>query len=150
MDGRTAAGVACLVGAALLGYGYFRSGTVWRAFQALRAGRLQQAQALLDQVAYPDCLGAQQRAYYEWLRGVFACERKDSRTAVDHFQRALVFGLRTANDRSMVECALAEALLQGGDLAAAREHLALAKAHDHKPAVAAAIREVEQMLGNRA
>jgi len=144
--GRSFAGAAALAIAASLAYGYFRYGTVWLAFRALRAGRSDRARALLDQIRFPDRLRSQDRAYYEMLHGMLACEREEWTTAKDHFQRAREHRLRTANDRSMVECLLAEVLLRCGDPVAAREHLELARGHFPKPEVAAAIRNVEELI----
>jgi predicted Zn-dependent protease len=138
-----------LIAACSLAYGYFRYGTVWLAFRALRAGHAGRARALLDQVAFPDYLRSQDRAYYEMLRGLLAREKEEWATAREHLQRALEGDLRTANNRSMVECALAEALLNCGESTAAREHLELARRHDHKTEMAAAIREVEEMIARR-
>jgi len=147
--GRECAGalVAAAILAAFLAYGYFRYGTVWLAFEALRAGRLERAEALLDQVESPDRLESRSRAYYEMAKGLLACEREEWAGARGYLQRALEHDLRTANDRSLVECALAEVLLRCGDPVAAREHLELARGYDHKAAVAAAIRKVEEMIG---
>jgi hypothetical protein len=144
--GRTAPGAALIIAVALLAYGYVRYGTVWIAFRALRAGKSKRAETLLDQVLCPDWLRSQDRAYYEFLRGILATEREDWGTARDHFLTALRHNLRTSNNRAMVECALAETLLSAGDPDAAREHLDMARSHDHKPEVELAIRKVEDML----
>jgi predicted Zn-dependent protease len=132
---------------ALLAYGYFRYGTVWLAFRALRAGRSERARALLDQIRFPDRLRSQDRAYYELLRGNLAYERENWASARDHFLRAREHALRTPNDRSMVECALAETLLRCGDPVEARKHLELAREHAHKPELAATIRRVDALIG---
>jgi hypothetical protein len=145
--GRIVEGVCALVPAPLLVYGYFRHGTVWLACRAFRAGRPDRARALLEQIRFPERLRSQDRAYYEMLRGLLARQRRDWAAARDHFRRARGHNLRTANDRSLVECVLAEALLECGETAAAREHLELARGHDHKPEVAAAIRQLEEILG---
>ena len=139
-------GACFLAAAALLIYGYFRYGTVWLAYRALRTGRPERARTLLDQIAFPDRLRSSDRAYYEMLRGMLAGEREEWATARDHFQRALEHDLRTSNDRCIVECALAEALLGCGETVAAGEHLELARTHRHKPELTVGIRKLEEMI----
>jgi hypothetical protein len=144
--GRTAPGAVWVGVAGLLSYGYVRYGTVWIAARAMRAGNSKRSETLLNQILSPAWLRSQDRAYYEFFRGVLATEREDWEASRDHFPTALRHNLRTSNDRAMVECALAEALLRAGDPAAARNQLEAARSHDHKPEVDLAIREVEEML----
>jgi hypothetical protein len=148
-QGRATPGAIWLAAAVLLVYGYVRHGTVWLAFRALRAGNSKRAEALLDQIAFPDWLQSQHRAYYEFFRGTLAAARDDWEAARGHLATALKHKLRTDNDRSMVECVFAAALLCTGDRPGAREHLELARSYDHKPEVDVEIRKVEEMLDGK-
>ncbi|HEY6077403.1 MAG TPA: hypothetical protein VIW29_01285, partial [Polyangiaceae bacterium] len=55
-------GFVWLGAAALLGYGYFKYGSVWLAFRQVARGRMDHAARLLEQVKRPEALGSQDRA----------------------------------------------------------------------------------------
>jgi tetratricopeptide (TPR) repeat protein len=139
-------GLAFLVAAALLAWGYYRYGTVWLALQALSAGDGERAARLLKSVRRPTRLGSQSRAYYEYMRGVLAAGEERFDRAESHLRSALDHRLRTENDRSLVECTLAEVLALRGQKEEARVVLDRARARDHKPTLDELIERIEQRL----
>src|SRR5687767_14115293 len=112
--GRYFGGTCGFVAVGLLVYGYFRHGTVWLAHRMFRVGKKDRVQSLLDQIAFPNSLGSQSRGFYEMLRGFLACERGELEVAKDHLLRTRSFDLRTTNNRSLVECVLAELSARSG------------------------------------
>lgn len=135
--------LACV---ALLIFGSFRYGTVYAAHRAMFTGRFDRAVKLLNEIRYPWLLNSQNRAYYEMLRGLIAAERGEWPTAREHFQSALGHKLRSANDRSLVECKLAEALIHCDEPATAQRLLEQARSRQPKPAVANEIWHAEAAM----
>ena len=130
----------------LIVYGYFRYGTVWLAFRAMRKGRLGRAERIIDKVRFPDWLRASDRAYYEWIKGALASERGDDEAAELHLRAAIDRGFRTANDRSVAKASLADILLSRGDPESARECLAEARSTPHKATLDPFIEQIEARL----
>lgn len=120
---------------------YIRNSTVWGAFMAFRAGRLEEMNRLLAYVKSPRWLSAPSAAYYHWLKGVG--EVAEGRYGAAELFLLLAAGgaLRSPNDRSLVQCLLAEVALQLGKGDQAREHLKLANALQHSS-------QVERMIQN--
>lgn len=114
---------------------YIRNNSVWGAFIAFRAGRLLEMRHQLDQVASTRWLSAHSTAYYHWLKGV--SEVADGRYGSAQVFLLLAAGgaLKSTNDRSLVQCLLAEVSLQLGQNEPAREHLKLAMALPHSEQV---------------
>src|SRR6186997_2657770 len=68
-------GLAFVAAAALLGYGYFKYGTVWLAFREVARGNMDQAVQLLNRVSRPDALRSEDRAYFEMGWGLVCASR---------------------------------------------------------------------------
>jgi hypothetical protein len=62
------------LGAASLGLGYFRHGTVWLAFRAQRRGNTERAKRLLQEIVYFNWLSSQSQVYYQFLVGIHALD----------------------------------------------------------------------------
>jgi len=125
---------------------YVRNSSVWGAFSAFRGGRIEEMRRQLEQVKYPNLLSAVSSAYYHWLKGV-------NEVADGRFGAAQVFlllaasgQLRSPNDRSLVQCLLAEVALQLGNQEQAREHLKLADALSHSEQVERMISQLSSRL----
>jgi len=140
------AGVLFLGGAAFLGYGYFRYGTVWLAFREVARGNMAAASKLLQKVAQPEALGSEQRAYFELASGLVCASRAENGRAEAHLQAALAHQLRTENDRALCEAVLAQLLVARDDLAAARGVVERAVTRDCRPAIAARIKALHEQL----
>ncbi|HKO57110.1 MAG TPA: hypothetical protein VJ276_14630 [Thermoanaerobaculia bacterium] len=135
-------------GAVLLIVGYLRQGTVWLAFRAQRQGRTSRSKKLLEQIANPDRLSRQNRAYYYFLRGIHTIEAAEYAAADALLEHAPVGDLRTDNDRSMATALRAAAALALGDRDRAKIHLLTAREYPRRPEVTALLDEIEGDLGS--
>jgi outer membrane PBP1 activator LpoA protein len=146
VDGVYTRGALYLIGAALLTWGYFRYGTVWLAWQALRRGNMKRAGHLLEEVRHPAALSPIQRAYHDWAAGYLALSARDYPRAGQHLEAVETGRLRTSNDRSILSCHRAQAAAGQGDAEAARSELARARSSPHKPGVDMLIESIERDL----
>ena len=128
---------------ALLAYGYARYGPVALAFQAYHRQDWARLAALLGEVRRPEWLRPQDRAYFEFLRGVLAMCHGDVGSARRHLAAADAARLRTDHIRCVLECHRADAALAAGERAAAAAHLAAARAIPHRPEVEPEIARLE-------
>lgn len=129
-----------------LAWDYVRNSSVWGAFMAFRAGKIEEMNRLLEQVKYPNRLSPVSIAYYHWLKGV--SEVADGRYGAAQVFLLLAAGgaLRSTNDRSLVQCLLGEVALQLQNREQAREHLRMANALQHSAQVDRMINHLAQRL----
>lgn len=139
----TAAPLLC---ALLLLWDYIRNSGVWIGFRAFRQGHLLRVRRSLASVRWPQLLSRRSRAYYHWLRGVLEAADGRLQAARVHLLVAATGALRTENDRSLVQCLLAELALQEGNNTAAAEHVRLANALGHHGEVARIITALRRRL----
>jgi len=95
------------VAAAILLVTHFLFGTVWAAFRKLHKGDVDEAEILLNQIKRPEWLLKRHRAYYHFIRGMIALQRKELEEGKDNLEAALKIGLRTNNDRALTTLNLA-------------------------------------------
>lgn len=124
----TAAAAIFFSTALLLLWNYFRQSSVWSAFRAFQQRDIARVRVLLNYVRWPRLLSKPSLAYYHWLQGVVDAADGRFKAAQVHLLVAATGDLRSSNDRCLVQCLLAEVLLQQGDREAAREHLRFAAA----------------------
>ena len=139
------AAVPLLLSVALI-WDFFRNSGVWIAFRAFRQGNLPRVRRSIATVRWPQMLSARSSAYYHWLKGTLEAADGRYEAARVHLLVATVGALRTENDRSLVQCLLAEVTLQQGDRAAARDHLQLANALAHHADVAPIIQALRRRV----
>jgi hypothetical protein len=135
-----------LLGAVALVWNYVRSGGVWIAFRAFRQGNLRRLRRSLESVRWPHLLSRSSLAYYHWLRGVLEAADGRLQAARVHLLVAAAGALRTENDRSLVQCLLAELALQEGNRTVAAEHVGLANALAHHADVSRIIAALRRRL----
>lgn len=135
-----------MAGGLLLLIGYVRHGTVWLAFRAQKDGRTGRSKNLLDQVAHPNRLSAQNRAYYYLLRGIHAIEVEDYFAADTYFAHVNLAKLRTDKDRSMVSAFRAAAAIGVGDRERAITYLVTAKQYPRRAEITALVEKIEGEL----
>jgi hypothetical protein len=138
--------VCLFAGSALIAVGYFRNGTVWIAFRALKSGRSDRAERLIAKTRNPSWLSAGQRAYYELLKGTLAGEKGDLSAAETHLRAALSGRLRTRNDIQVAKLALADVVLHRGELRSAEALLAEVRAEPTKEGLKPYIEEIEERV----
>lgn len=134
----------------LLLWDYVRNSGVWIAFRAFRQGNLPRTRRTLASVRWPRLLSRRSLAYYHWLRGVLDAADGRLQAARVHLLVAATGALRTENDRSLVQCLLAELALQVGDHKTAAEHVRLANALGHHGEVAHIITALRRRLDGTA
>lgn len=130
----------------LLLWDYFRNSGIWIGFRAFRQGNLPRMRRALTQVRWPRLLSARSQAYYQWLQGVMQAAEGRFQAARVHLLVAAAGELRTENDRSLVQCLLAEMAMQEGERKAAAEHLKLAHALAHHQDVGRIISNLKRRL----
>lgn len=135
-----------LLASVLLIWDYFRNSGVRIAFRAFQQGDLRRARRSLEHVRWPTLLSPSSRAYYHWLKGVMEAADGRYQAARVYLLIAATGELSTENDRSLVQCLLAEVALQGGDVEAARNHIRLANALSHRADVGSIIQRLRARL----
>ncbi|MGY3793746.1 hypothetical protein [uncultured Aquimarina sp.] len=124
-----------ILAAGLFGYGYFRYGTVYAAFQQLKKENTNKAEKLISKVRNPNNLSKQQKSYYHFTTGIIASEKNEFDVAKSELTKALEIGLRTKNDTSIVLLNLANIEYERKELSSAKEYLNKLKDYELKPLV---------------
>ena len=104
-----------------------------------------QAAYLIGGIAFL-LLSRRWRAYYHWLQGVALVIDGRIVPARDHLLQARRWRFRTENDRSIMECQLADMAIRCGEPAQAWGHLRHARGLRHHPLVDALIAQVERQI----
>lgn len=138
--------IAPLFLTAWLVFDYLRNGAVWLAFKCFRKGDLEAVRHLLGQTFWPQYLSSVSLAYYHWLKGVLESADERYAAARVHLLVSASGQLLTENDRSLVQCLLAEVALQDGDMETARQHTKMANALEHHNHVAGIIQSLTSRL----
>jgi hypothetical protein len=125
-------GWVTLVVVPLMLWGYYRYGPMVLGFQAYHKGDYNRLTTLLREVSEPTLLRAEDRAYYEFLRGVEAQHRGDFAAGRDHIRAALAGPLRTRNMIGIAHLHLGEIELAEGNSSAARVAVADARKYAHR------------------
>ncbi len=86
---------------------HFLFGTVGLAFARLKKGKLDEAEALLNQTKKPEWLSKKHKAYYHFTKGMIGMQQKDLETGKKHLSLALGGTLRNDKDRALVTLNLA-------------------------------------------
>ena len=106
MQGLGSAWYLYVSGFILLGT-YFLFGNVWTAFRKIQKGEIDEAEKILDQIKKPNWLYKKHRAYYHFIKGLIALQRKELKVGEDHMAKAVDLGLRNNNDTAMARLNLA-------------------------------------------
>lgn len=139
-------GAIVLTAAAVLIWGYFRNGSLWLALAAYRTGNVERMRVHVRRVHWPRLLSPRWRPYYHWLQGVTLAVEGRIAPARDHLLQARRWRFRTENDRSIMECQLADMAIRCGEPAQAWGHLRQARTLVHHPVVDALIASVEDRI----
>jgi hypothetical protein len=135
-----------LVPASLIAWGYFRNGSVWLALTAYRLGNVDRMRDHVRRVRWPRLLSPRWRPYYHWLQGVSLVIEGRIPPARDHLLEARRWRFRAENDRSIMECQLADMAIRCGEPAQAWGHLRHARGLRHHPHVDTLINAVEARI----
>lgn len=77
---------------------HFLFNSVWAAFTLLRQGKILEAETLLNTIQKPEWLAKSSRAYYYFIKGMIAVQKKDIDNAKIPLEEALKLGLRNDKD----------------------------------------------------
>jgi hypothetical protein len=124
-----------IAAAGLFGYGYFKYGTVYAAFQELKKENFDKAEKLISKIKSPNNLSKQQKSYYHFTTGIIASEKKEFDFAKSELMQALEIGLRTKNDTSIVLLNLADIEYELTEFSSAKDYLNKLKDYELKPLV---------------
>lgn len=134
--------------ALILLFTHFRFGNVSAAFVNLRRGKLDKAEALLDQIKRPDWLAKQHLAYYHFTKGLLATQHKELPEGEKHLKAALDIGLRSANDNALASLNLAHICFVDQRKDDAKLHLEKTKSYTTNDLmIKQNIQEMEKALG---
>ena len=132
-----------------LSWDALRHGSVWPAFDAFKAHRINHMGALLLAIRWPALLAPVSLAYYNWLKGVLdmSCGRLNA--AKVHLLAAASGPIRTETDRSLIHCLLAELGIQQGEFQVADQHLHHAAALSSDARIRQMVARLQARLDNR-
>lgn len=80
---------------------HFLFGNVSLAFKQLNKGNVDDAENLITQIKRPDWLLKSHRAYYYFVLGMIALQKKQAGFGEQHLKQALDLGLRTNTDNAL-------------------------------------------------
>ena len=129
-------------------WGYFKYGTIWKAWRLYEKNDLDGLEVQLSYIKKPEWLNAQNKAYYYLLKGVVLSKNGQWETAYKNFEIATKGPLRTENVLSIVHVYLADTAIILNNLSSAKQHLQKAKKLAHNEGVDKIIEEVEQKVEN--
>ena len=95
------------VAAVLLLAGHLLFGNIWSAFRQMKQGKISEAHQSLQKIQFPNLLFKTHRAYYYFIQGMIALQRKQLDAGKQHLAKAINLGLRNANDTSLAKLNLA-------------------------------------------
>lgn len=124
-----------LLCAGLFIYGYFKSGTVYLAFQYLKKEKYDKAAKLISKIKNPEILSKSQKNYYHFTQGMLASNNKEWEKSSSELTKALNIGLRTKNDTSIVLLNLANVEFERKNYEKALAYISEVREFDLKPLV---------------
>ena len=138
--------IMLLICAGLFAYSYFKYGTVYTAFQALKKEDYKKAEKLISKIKNPEILSKGQKNYYHFSTGIIASHHEDWDTSYIELSKALEIGLRTKNDTSIVLLNLANVELQRKNYEKATELIAKVRTFELKPLIASETDKIENEI----
>lgn len=126
-----------------------RRGGVAAAFAAFKRGDMAAVRDNVRHTWWPRFLSRRNQAYQYWMEGMLLAAECRFPQAREKLLIAASGAIQTENDRSLIQCLLAEVSLQLNDLCSARDHLSLAKRLRHPEQVDRMIAESEERLRSR-
>lgn len=129
-------------------WGYYRYGTVWRAWKHYVNQDFDKLEKQLSYIKKPELLNPQNKAYFHLLTGVVLSQKERWKEALDHYKLASTGPLRTENVMSSVYVYLADVSFLLKDQTSAIHYLNKAKELEHSDGVSKMIRELEQRISS--
>ncbi|MCP3930386.1 MAG: hypothetical protein GY705_14945 [Bacteroidetes bacterium] len=111
---------------------HYLFGTVWSALGMLKKGKLLEAELLLDEIKRPDWLARKHNAYYHFIKGMIALQKKELKSGKSNILKALETGLSNKNDQALAHLNLAHIHYVSSQPQEAKDQLEKAKACNTK------------------
>ncbi|WP_407557071.1 hypothetical protein [Winogradskyella sp. 4-2091] len=140
--------VMMLIASALFVYGYYKSGTVYAAFQQLKKQNFKKAEALISMIKNPDRLSKGQKSYYYFSKGIIDSEKEDWDNAYTNLIEANRIGLRTKNDTSIVLLNLANVEFERKNYASAVNYIKHTKEFKLQPLIKTELDKLEKAINS--
>ena len=126
---------------------HFLFGNVWNAFRLIQKGNVTEAENILNQIKRPEWLYKKNRAYYHFIKGMIALQRKELEVGEQHMKEAVQLGLRNNNDNAMARLNLAHISFVQQRYTTAKKQLEKVKAYQPSDLIIKQnIEELEQAL----
>lgn len=116
----------------LLGWDYFRQGTLVVAARYFHHKEYDRAEQFLGEIFKPEWLSKSRRGYYEFLMGGVCLQKQDFEDAEKHYEIAAQYPLRSANDHVAALVHVANISLRRGNFEKAGAFLQLTEKHQDK------------------
>lgn len=129
-----------LLAIVVLFWGYFKEGTVILAAKDFHDKNYEKTEVLLRQIASPNWLAKKRRGYYEYMMGGVTLQKQDFDAAVQHYEVAVQYPLRSVNDHVAALVHVANISLRQHCFDKAEAYLNLAKKQDSN--ISSRMREV--------
>jgi tetratricopeptide (TPR) repeat protein len=113
----------------LLGWDYFRQGTLVVAARYFHHKEYDKAGQTLQEVFRPEWLSKSRRGYYEFLMGGVCLQNQDFEDAEKHYEIAAQYPLRSVNDHVAALVHVANISIRQGKFDKAGAYLELAEKH---------------------
>ncbi len=120
-----------LLAIVLLLWGYFKEGTVVLAAKEFHDKDYRKTEMLLTQIAKPNLLSKKRRGYYEYMMGGIELQKQDFDSAVQHYEVAVQYPLRSVNDHVAALVHVANISLRQHHFDKAEAYLNLAKKQEN-------------------
>jgi len=128
---------------------YARQGGAATAFSAFKRGDIDAVRRAVASTWWPNLLSKQNQAYLNWMEGVVLVADYRFTQAREKLLLAAQGAIQTENDRSLIQCLLAEVSMQLNDWGTASDHYVLAKRLRHHEQVDRMIAAGENRLRAR-
>jgi len=116
----------------LLGWDYFRQGTLVVAARHFHHKEYDKAGQSLTEIFRPEWLSNNRRGYYEYLMGGVCLQKQDFDNAEKHYETAAQYPLRSVNDHVAALVHVANINIRRGNFEKAEAYLNLTQKHDDK------------------
>jgi len=116
----------------LLGWDYFRQGTLVVSARHFHHKEYDKAEQFLKEIFKPEWLSKNRRGYYEYLMGGVCLQKQDFNDAEKHYEIAAQYPLRSANDHVAALVHVANISIRKGNFEKAEAYLQLTEKHEDK------------------
>jgi len=130
----------------ILVWGYFREGPIILAAKHYHDNDYERAEDLLLQIHKPEWLSSKRRGFYEFMLGGICLKRNDFEQAEKHYEIAVQYPLRSANDHVAALAHVANIGLRQKNYEKAEAYLKLATRQEEK--ISAKMKDVIARLQN--